>query len=242
MQIGGLINRRLYLHPEGAAIYVRALRQSLALFDEAALYARMDQIAALVRPALHAEQAAGFDRAVADLRTYIQAQRGRIEGEIANGPPRVGGQLRAPFCQAQIGDVDLRFDTTWGTYPGDPFAGGGGALAGTLNGAAIGGMPVGSQIGLEVAGADRGQVILIGAVQAGAERLQVRVRVEPAVLGEPELAVDDNLVSVLVQRVNRGFPVNVGLGYRGTLTFELVGDQPGARVVGRLTASLMQPR
>ncbi|MCA9527236.1 MAG: CotH kinase family protein, partial [Myxococcales bacterium] len=242
VQIAGLLNRRLYLHPEGGAIYVRALRESLAAFDEAALLARMDQIAALVRPALHAEQAGGFDRAVADLRTYIGAQRQRITAEIANGPARVGGQLRAPFCQPQVGELDLRFDTTWGTYPGDPFAAGTGALVGTLNGMPIAGGPVGSQAGTEPAGADRGQAIVLGAITQGQNRLQVRVRIEPAVLGEAELAVDDNLVSVVLQQVAFGRTTNVGLGYRGTLTFEQQGDAPGAPVVGRVVVDLMRPR
>lgn len=242
LQAAGVLNRRLYLHPDGGRVYLNALRNALAVFDEAALLAEIDRMAALVEPALHAEQRGGFQQALGTLRQFIQAQRGRIEREIAGGPPRLGGSLRAPFCQNSIGDFDFTFDTTWGTYPGQNAFAGSGQFVGTLNGQPIVAQRVGSTAGTEAAGQDTGQVILLGTLQRAQDTVQVRIRIQPVLYAAGAQPIDDAGLSVTLVRAGGGFGATLGLAYAGTLTLEAASHDPGGPVRGRVVGQLMQAR
>jgi hypothetical protein len=121
----GALARRLYLHPEGRARYVARLEGLLATaWDEAAIGAELDRMAALIAPVADPDGALGLADAIDAVRGFVDGQRPAIEAELAGGPPTWTAALREPLCLETIGGFAGTFAATWGSLDdGDPFAG-----------------------------------------------------------------------------------------------------------------------
>jgi hypothetical protein len=117
----GVLARRLYLHPQGQADYVDRLQSLLdSVWDEEELLASIDRYDEVIWPVVGG---AAHTTEVDEVRDVIESQRGAIEEELAGGPPEWTSPLRDPICLDVIGQVNVSFDTTWGTVgASNPFA------------------------------------------------------------------------------------------------------------------------
>lgn len=111
------IAHRLYKHPERQAAFVARLKSLLdSVWDEAALLKRVDELDAIVQ----ANTSGGARAAAADdtkrVRAFIEGRRKVITAELEAGPVVWSWPLAPPdICWAEIGSVDIAFETTWGT-------------------------------------------------------------------------------------------------------------------------------
>lgn len=131
----GYVSHRLYGLPQTRDRYVARLQELLAsVWDEAALLAEVDRMTALIGP----YTGPTIDPGVAAVREFISGQRGRIEAELAGGPPSWDEPPRDELCFTELGMLDATFDTTFGSIgTQDPFDAGTGTL-----GVDVPGMPI----------------------------------------------------------------------------------------------------
>ncbi len=111
--------RRLYLHPQGRARYVATMELLLAeVWDEDALIASINRMAALVQSGVPAGQREAHSTDLVVLRTFVRARRARIVRELRRGgadwddPPSI-----AP-CRWSIGTLQATFAAVYGGASG----------------------------------------------------------------------------------------------------------------------------
>ncbi|MCK6573467.1 CotH kinase family protein [Myxococcota bacterium] len=155
----GILARRLYLHPEGRRAYLTTLaRMVVDHWSTDALLARLDRLAALVGPRMPPQQRADHTRAVAELRTWVAGQRGRLEAELLRGDVPWPYPLRPSLCTVPAGELHGASRTTWASWPtDDAFRSGSGRLEGTYRDVPLAVRAVGGAAGLD----ENGQAIAL---------------------------------------------------------------------------------
>jgi len=111
----GLLARRIYEHPEGQAMYLARLDELLdTVWQEEVLAARVEEMAAVVAPHVHPDEASAFERSVASVERALVERREVIEEAREDGPERLGRDDDALTCATDIGDYEATFVTEWG--------------------------------------------------------------------------------------------------------------------------------
>ena len=233
------LTQRLWGLPEVRAAYLEALDDLLATaFDEPALLAEVDRMAALIGPhaldpgtlALWHDQVRAF---VSGRRAAIAAQRAALDLlAVPDEPPDASG-----WCLLDAGGIAVDFATTWDTLEADPFAAG----TATLSGDALPPLPFAGAI----AGPDAyGTPILavLGVDETFTELVQVVVLLPDLLPGPLPLGLDEGAVAYVL-RVDLTDPYDEGdiLGIvDGTLDLSEAGAVPGAPVAGTLEGTLLE--
>ncbi len=128
----GVLARRLYLHDP--ARYFGALDVVLGVaWDEVALLAELERLAAMLTPYVGAAAESGNQAALQAVRDFIAGRRAAIEAHRVGSPPVWPLPLRDPWCVDVLGAISGEFATTWGTLGmADPFSQGSATLSLTI--------------------------------------------------------------------------------------------------------------
>jgi len=234
----GVLARRLYLHPQGQADYVARLRSLLdSVWNEEELLASLDRYDEVVWPLVGGS---AHTAAVDEVRTAIESQRAAIEGELTDGPPEWTAPLRDPLCLDVIGNVNVSFDTTWGTQgAANPFATG----TGTWTVRASGDDLVDTDVGATAGDDPNAPKVLISTVASLADGTiaVVFAQIEPSRYQTGSQEVDWGGVFgalYIWDPVTLQVRVVGALG-EGTLELDQAGRTSGAPVRGHITAELV---
>ena len=116
------LTRRLWEVPSQRQRYLDALQALLdEVWDEAALDAEIDRMAALIAEVAHDPEGVAREQEV--LRSFIHGRRATIEAALAAAPPAFDAPLADGICLVEIGTIVVTFDTIWDTLEvADPLA------------------------------------------------------------------------------------------------------------------------
>jgi hypothetical protein len=236
----GALANRLYALPEIRTRYVDALRALLATaWDEAALGAEIDRVAALIAPYVDPATHPGD---VAQVRGFVDGRRAALEAELAAGPAPYDQPLRGAFCMAEIGRVTGTFSTTWGTAGGDPWASGTGTLTATVSGASLAFTGYGA-----VAGVDPNDPNL-ATIQLYAQRPDGRINVAIVSLRGSDVAPSSRpfdwtptFGALYEYDPANGSWISLGAFGLGQLDLTAGAASAGAPVTGTIDADLVDP-
>lgn len=111
----GLLTRRIYLHPEGVALYTARLAEILdTVWDEAWLFDEAKRMKALILPELLPKEEAAALQEMDRVFAFIYGRRKQIADELGGGPAAWPFPLRDPPCFEPIGAIAGSVQTTWG--------------------------------------------------------------------------------------------------------------------------------
>ncbi|MGB0591190.1 MAG: CotH kinase family protein [Myxococcota bacterium] len=129
MAHGGLAHR-LYQDPTTRAQYIARMLELLdAIWDEVALNAEIDRMAAIVQAHAGADAAASAVEDTQRLRDFVNGRRAVITNEMNGGGISWDMPLAEPnICWEVLGTIDVDFESTWGTSEVEDFMGVGGAV------------------------------------------------------------------------------------------------------------------
>jgi hypothetical protein len=132
----GMLPNRLFFHDEIQAQYLHRLQTLLdEVWDEDALLDEIDRMDALVAAA--ALDDPWREGSVEELREFVLTRRENMEASIDDGPVWEL-DLPGPPCMVPVGELDVTFDTTWGTLEAaDPLNTGSGTVDGAWEGSAL---------------------------------------------------------------------------------------------------------
>ena len=234
----GVLARRLYLDPQGQADYIDRLQSLLdSVWDEEELLASIDRYDDVIWPLVGG---AAHTTAVDEVRDVIETQRETIEEELAGGPPEWTSPLRDPICLDVIGQVDVTFDTTWGTVgAGNPFATGTGTWTVRADGDDLPETDVGATAGDDP---DAPRVLLqtIAALEDGTLAV-VFLQVEPSHYHTGTQTIDWSGVfgALFIYDPPTMQLTLLGALGEGTVQMDEAGGTTGAAVSGHITADLV---
>jgi len=115
--------QRLYLHPDGRAMYVARMEELLdTVWDAGDLAAEIDRMDGLVRPLLRPADEEYYDEGLVTLRSVIEGREEAIRAELDDGPPGWPEGLMEIGCLTPVGEISCTFETTWNSIFGhDPY-------------------------------------------------------------------------------------------------------------------------
>jgi hypothetical protein len=170
----GRLARRLFLHPDGRARYVAALRAVLHdAWDETALLAAVDEMGATLRAQMAGDERERLDRAIDRTRAFVQTRRAAIVAELDGSDVVWTEPEPQPLCTVQDG-VDVTVATRDDSLAADPFVVGSGQSTPAAT-------RVGARAGNDVDGRFVLEIVLEGALvndvtpSTGAQRRVLRV-------------------------------------------------------------------
>ncbi|HUS66570.1 MAG TPA: CotH kinase family protein [Kofleriaceae bacterium] len=236
----GLLARRLYLHPDAQAAYVARLEELLdSVWKENLMIVQVARMEELIAPIVDGGSA--HADAVDEVREAITTQRAAIEEELAGGPPPWTQELRDPFCLATVGQVEVAFETTWGTQGApDPFAAGTGTWTATVDGSELVDVSVGATAGDDP---DAPRALVQVFANLDDDHIAVLVaQIEPSRYAAGDQAIDWNGVFGALYHYDPETDSAELLGYlgEGTLTLDEAGASAGAAVSGSITADVVR--
>lgn len=128
-----ILTRRLYALPATRAQYQARLRALLdTVWDEDALNAEIDRVAAMIGPFVTVPRAA-FDDAIAAVHDFVDGRRTRLEADLAIDPdwpfPLPDG-----YCASSRGAITGSFDAPFTAFPPSNVFAGAGTLEMTIDG------------------------------------------------------------------------------------------------------------
>lgn len=242
--------RRLYQHPLGRYRYLGRLTTLLdQVWDEPAILAEIDRMAALIRPALAPDLIEGFQRDVEATRAFVRSRRPAIATELAGGPPAWDNPESGPPCRQTVGRFRATFAVPW-AQPG--------VLTATaqvqLFGAELELAEVGAAAG--TSGSDpwpaHAAIHVVGITQEEVppiwhpgDALLVIVYVDPALFGSQRtIAIDGQhaFAWVILAPLNEDGTrrmVLLGMLWDGELTLQAAGTKPGEIVSGTIDANIV---
>jgi spore coat protein CotH len=228
-----LMPRRLYGLPDVRARYAEVLRELLTTaWDETAMLAEIDRMAALITPIADPDGSANLAARLEEVRASVRERRAEIEAELDAGPPDWTAPLRDIPCAEKLGAVSGQLETTFGTTGGDAFASGTGVLTGAIQGVPIQADEVGATSGwdpdIQPPAPPVVQVAGLARVTDGTYRL-LTLRIDPGKLVAGTSAPIDwvDVVGIL-HRFDPGAGWTlVGLVGDGTLQVLAGGTNPG---------------
>lgn len=108
---------RIFKTEAGSEHYRETLREILEKdWNEAELSTKVDELAKLVEPHLHARQK-GAERAQKEMKRFIQFRRGRIEREFERWPIAIPAEPRRPTHSDEVGSASGEFASYWQRLP-----------------------------------------------------------------------------------------------------------------------------
>lgn len=238
----GLLARRLYLLPATRARYLAKLQSLLdTTWDAVAINADVDRMETLILPRLATDPfAIGRDVRIAidDVQAFVATRRAQMAPTIST-PPAWTRALRVSYCFVELGPVAATFATTFkNADPPDVFAAGTGTLTGTISGAPI----VSMRVGTNAQPSDDGRVsILVFNQESGTDVLVGVVNVPPAAVRPGVTIPIDIFAGYLVRfHITTGTAEVVGVLLGGTIRFTQGGVTEGAPVAGSWDATLFR--
>ncbi len=241
----GALARRLYLHPEGRRLYLERLRTLLdEVWDEDALLAEVDRMAALVEPAVRPGDRFAFGRGLEQVRDVIRGRRAQLEPALAGDGPAWPYPPKEPFCIDDLGSVAGTFETTFGTLGApDPFRSGSGTLTIDYLGEVQSPRSVGGNAGHDPNAQDGPRVLVQQIAPLADGRYAVVILSFPPELATPgTFALDwaPSLGALLAYDPRTDTAEQVGLLGGGQVTLEACGVQDGDEVRGSYQAELLE--
>lgn len=109
------LTRRLYAHAPTRAAYLAAYQQVLdQVWDDAAMVAEVDRLAALLDAHVPATARAGFDARVAQVRSHLTGREAVLRAGLAAAGPGDLDALAVSLCFHQVGTVGATFTASHG--------------------------------------------------------------------------------------------------------------------------------
>ena len=158
------LSHRLYNHAPTRLAYQERLVELLdSIWDEAALLAEVDQMEAVVLPAMPAGFASYMTDDLPRIRFYIEGLRAAVLKDMEGGGPTWDQPLPETFCWVEQGGAELTFTTTWGTLGSpNPFQTGSGQVTSWIDGdQPVQIDQVGAQAGIETEGENAGRALVV---------------------------------------------------------------------------------
>jgi hypothetical protein len=249
VQAASFLPRRLYALPDGRAAYQEQLRDVLnAGWNETDLLIELERLNTLIGPYLFESQRTDQAAATQAIRDYIGARRAEIEAELSSSPEWTAG-FRTELCLSPAGQVNVAFNTTFGTWPTDnTFLTGTGTFAATVTGTSFqhainenGGPFVGAAAGIDTNVPSGEQALMLGAVLDVSGRVLVPLIIVRTEDLQPNvLPIDDVRSQLLLYEIVDGQSFNIGRAYQGTLTITAGGSGTGAPVMMQASADILQ--
>lgn len=231
-----LPNRLIHL-PEGEAAYREHMSALLArAWDEEAMLAEVDRMAALVAPYMDDTWEASVD----DLRDVVSKKLRKITNGMEDDLA-LSSDLRGTPCLVDVGTVSGTFDGAWGTYPdADPFSTGVSAFE-----IAYQDQPISVPVAGAVAGdADgTGIVMLAGLTTDGSTQMIPYVSLSPDLLvGGTEVPLDFTAATGALYYMNADTGGEYVMGAYiadGSIRFDAGGSGQGDAVRGAIEGKLV---
>jgi len=238
----GLLARRLYLLPAVRARYVERVRELLdGVWDEAAILAEVDRMAALIAPVVD-DPDGGHAGALEGVRAFVRGRRQAILAELDAGAPAWDYALRDTFCFAPIGHVSGTFATTWNsTSQPDPFAGSTASLSGEVQGVPLPVGVAGAAAGLDTQSPEGPRAIVyVIAPQPDGTVLVVLFSYRPEHFVPGARTPDWDALQGILFRFDPATDTSTTIGMLGQGTVELdrAATTPGGPVSGRFSVDV----
>lgn len=233
----GILARRLLALAEPRARYVARMRELLdTVWDEAALTAEIDRMAALLEPVATPETLT----AIEDVRAFVESRRAAVRPALDAGLEPATDPLRDAFCFEDVGDLAGTFATTWGSLgAADVFSVGDGALTGVVWGFPVEPTAHGAAAGADLEHPGRAALQVFALLPDG-NVLVVFFDLEEGLVADGSVALDgSSAIGYLV----RYLPATdsselLGVLVSGTLTFDAASRTVGAPVEGSLASDV----
>jgi hypothetical protein len=230
------LSNRLIRHPEGKARFEAELTRLVdEVWDESSRLDRIDEWKDLARDALTLEER----RAVGDLRDIVASREGDVRAGL--GDPVTPDALREPFCWSPVGQVDVTFATTWGSYPsGDLFGGGEVSTRYEIQGTTYTSVADGASIGW--AGDGTAIWITISTLSEGVYFAPYVILKPDALVSGVDIPLDGELAQALLlynsPETGGQWQTAAWLG-EGSIRFDTIALDDGEAVVGELDAAVL---
>lgn len=233
---------RLHALPEMRQRYRERLQALLAdAWDEAALVAEVDRAAAMFAPHVHV-RADAHQTALANVRNFILAQRGRLEADLATDP-RYELPLASSYCVGVAGTARGSFMAMRASFPpANPFNGSG-TLEVTLDGTPLVFTNISAASGPDNDPSQPRIAAAVYGLSEGGELTLPVLLVDPELYAARTLPVDGYDVFGILLRTN----VNTGggrletLGFlQGTLTLTAAPEAPNELVTGTFELEILR--
>lgn len=245
VMITGVIANRLYQYAPTRARYFQRLEETLdAVWNEAEMIADIDAIVGTLDPAIDPPYTAPWIEQVYQVKQMIESRRADLQPEIDAGGVDWPAPLRGEICIQQVGDLEVTFDTTWGTLGSEnPFETGSASAVGTIDDAPVAYVADGAIAGIPTEGPDEGRVILGAFYHLGEPGIAVVVFNMPPdlfyapashTLGE---GVDSGLL-LIDPETGEGQPFGYFVG--ATLELEAAEMGPGGAVKGKASGPVFR--
>ena len=224
------LTSRLIDHPPTrAALFSEVERILEAHWDVAALTAEVERMAAVVRP--HTTELTRHDASVAELLRFI-ARRPDFARTAMAGTTFAGTLANSP-CWPITGTFEVTFDAPYGSLLGGP----GGTASGSLT---LGSTPVTLTGSSRLGKLGDNETLTLTLRSPSNENYRVDLALDPARLatGTSDLNGRSDLVSLY--RPEDNVTTLFAYGGPGTLVFTQASPVQGARVVGRISGSVVE--
>ncbi|MCK6544954.1 CotH kinase family protein [Myxococcota bacterium] len=237
---------RLYLHPEGRAQYIAELYRLLSeVWDAEALVREVDRAAAVIAPAVLAEDRRRVARTTELLKTWIREREGAIRAELDAGGIDWTTPLRDPICFEEA-TFTASLSTTFGTHPApNIFASGSGTFTATIAGTPTAGVNVGASSGFGTNPDDMNDAVLALAATTAAGPIPiVYVAMDPELLTPGVVPIDGQRArSALLQIPRPGAEIEyLGFVFSGWMSITAGAAEPGAPVEATIQGYVLMPR
>ena len=235
----GVLANRLFFHDELQSEYLQRLEDLLdEVWDEDALLDEVDRITALVDPVALPDpwREASLD----EVREFILDRRETIEDSLDEGPTWELPPPESP-CLAEMGTLEVTFDTTWGSLGAhDPLNTGLGTVGGVWDGEALPDVTGGA-----LAGDYAGNAIIIAlGLASDTEAVEGAVQFEMTAVQPGSYFLDLGLrvgyYMTLDLLTEEEFQFQAYVA-DGELVLEEAAPQDGAEIRGMFTGDLLVP-
>ena len=247
------IPNRLYNHPDWRLKYAARMKEILdAAWDEELLLESVDRMAAIVQEYALPEARDAAAEDAERVRKFILKRRGEILADITPEPPdwpepSEGGGMgwEGRFSG---GEVELSFETAWGSNQGaDPFAAGGKVTSISINGVdvpiALEGLTatIGPSSAEEAAGFEVENPVtlsIVGLLEDGSVEILLIVMPMEQAAGGAAPVIGEGADGVALHLPPGSFEPDQFLPITGEVEFAEVGMEPGAVVSGSVYVSI----
>lgn len=241
----GALAYRLYGHaPTREEFRDRVRGLLVTVWDEVAIGAEIDRMAALIGPYVLPDEAAAHATALADLHTFVAGRRATLDAAFGGAPSAWTAPLRDPWCIDERGAVSGTFATTFGTHDSaDPFGDGDSLVDLTMPSGTFSDLAGGATAGTTAEGKTAIRAVVLTSETAA---VVVHIEADPSLIAPgADLDLDWIEASGYVIRIDFApepdtFEV-IGVLGDGALHVDATGTRPGDPVTGAFTSTVYEP-